>query len=154
MAPTTYTEVLARNIRAARSRHGLSQADVVGRMRALGFSAWHRPTLGNVERGDRGLRAEEVFGLAYALETSIGALLAPAAEDKMVEFPSGAAVAAALVAGSVRGVPDESVAWKNGRPVFAAASWPAGSDTSEIAELEKIAREFRAWKASQQGGGD
>ena len=146
-----YDEVLARNIRAARSRKGIGQERLAARMRALGFTAWLRQTVSKAEKNERRLTAAEVVGLAYCLETSIAALLAPALEDRMVEFPSGAAVAAALVAGSVRGIPDESVAWQNDVPVFAAVSWPAGLDMTKVSELEKVAEEFRAWKASQGG---
>lgn len=148
-----YDEVVVSNLRAARKRKDIGQERLAARMRALGFSAWLRQTVSKAEKGERRLTALEVFGLAYCLETSLFALLAPTAEDKMVEFPGGASVAAELVAGSVRGIPDESVAWKNDLPVFAAVSWPAGSDMSQASELQKLADEFRAWKASQ-GGGD
>lgn len=103
MAPTVYSDVLARNIRAARNRHRLGQATVVARMRALGYTSWHRPTIGNVERGERRVTAEEILGLAEALGTSVGALMAPVEDDKIVEFPSGAAVTVEHVRESVRG---------------------------------------------------
>ena len=41
----TYGEVLARNIRAARSRIGLGQAAVANRMRALGYQEWRPQTV-------------------------------------------------------------------------------------------------------------
>jgi 8-oxo-dGTP pyrophosphatase MutT (NUDIX family) len=146
-----YDDVLARNIRAYRGRMDIGQERLAARMRALGFSAWLRQTVSKAEKNERRLTATEVVALAYCLETSIFALLAPTAQDKMVAFPSGAAVAAALMAGSVRGVPDESVAWKNDLPVIAGVSWPVGSDMSKISELEKFADEFRAWKAAVGG---
>ena len=36
-------------------------------MRALGFTNWHRQTMGKVERGDRRLLAVEVMALARVL---------------------------------------------------------------------------------------
>jgi transcriptional regulator with XRE-family HTH domain len=85
---STYGEVIAANVRATRVRKQLHQADVVERMRALGYTDWHRQTLGKVERGERSLRAAEVLGLAYALGTNMGVLLAAERED-VIEFPTG-----------------------------------------------------------------
>ena len=45
MAPHTYGEILARNIRAARSRIGIGQENIAVRMRALGYEAWIRQTV-------------------------------------------------------------------------------------------------------------
>jgi len=98
MSPTTFSNVLGGNIRARRSRLGLSQADVVERMRDLGFTAWHKPTLGNVERGQRRAQAEEVLGLAISLETTVQYLMSPELFDEPVELPSGLS----LIAGQVR----------------------------------------------------
>lgn len=89
MSPTTYAEVLARNVRAARSRSGLQQEPLAERMRHLGFHAWLRQTIANVEKGRRALRAEEVLGLAICLETTVQRLMTPLWEDKWVDLPSG-----------------------------------------------------------------
>jgi transcriptional regulator with XRE-family HTH domain len=86
---TAYGEVLAANIRAARARKGLNQADASERMRALGFTAWHRQTASAVEKGDRRLLAEEILGLASVLGVPMAALMRPAPEDLPVTFPSG-----------------------------------------------------------------
>ena len=51
-------------------------------MRALGYTYWTRQTMSKVERGDRRVLAEEIPGLAYALMTSISALMAPRDEDE------------------------------------------------------------------------
>jgi 8-oxo-dGTP diphosphatase len=124
MAPTTYTDVLARNIRAARSRQGLSQADVVERMRNLGFTSWHRPTLGNVERGERAVRADEILGLAFCLETTVQRLMTPLGEDKWVELPSGEALRVGAVVSAVGGLTaglaganDGEIHWYRNKPV-------------------------------------
>src|SRR5579875_751710 len=87
-----YADVLAKNVRAARARRGLEQEPLAVRMRALGFSAWRRQTVASVEKNTRRLTAEEVFGLAFALETSVISLLEPAREDGPVSLPSGAEV--------------------------------------------------------------
>jgi len=121
MAPTTYADVLARNIRAARSRADLSQQTVGARMRALGYEAWLYQTVGNVEKGRRRVTAEEIFGLAYALETSIGALMAPVEDDEVVDFPSGAEIEVASARLSVQGRNDGAVQWNGEVPVFPAA---------------------------------
>ena len=120
MAPTTYSDVLARNIRAARSRQGLSQADVVERMRALGFSAWHKPTLGNVERGQRRVQAEEILGLAACLATTVQRLMTPLWEDKWVEFPNGMGLrvgAVVSLVSSTNGSNDGEICWHGNTPV-------------------------------------
>src|SRR5436190_22083311 len=82
MADARYADVIVRNIRAVRARKGLDQGNVVARMHALGFTNWHRQTLGKIERGERRLFTEEMLGLAYALETSIEALMAPATDER------------------------------------------------------------------------
>jgi hypothetical protein len=87
-------------------------------MRALGFTAWHRQTMGNVERGERRLLAEELHGLSRALGISLQALIAPSPEDKTVEFPSGESIAVASVQQSAAGIPDDAVSWDGNVPVL------------------------------------
>jgi transcriptional regulator with XRE-family HTH domain len=118
MAPTTYADVLARNIRAARSRADIGQENLAVRMRALGYEAWIRQTVGSTERGRRRPTAEEILGLAYALETSVASLLAPADEDKIVDLPSGEAVSVGSVFRSAFGFNDGEISWKDDVPVF------------------------------------
>jgi|SRR5271166_6071947 len=120
MGVTTYEDVLAANIRAARARARLEQAQVVDRMRSLGFATWHRQTLGKIERGDRRLLAGELVALAWALQTNLFALLKPAEEDQVVEFPSGGAIGVASIGRSIGGLGDEAVTWPEGddKPVF------------------------------------
>lgn len=81
MAPASYGDAILDNIRATRARKKLDQADVSERMRMLGFTSWHRQTLGKVERGERRLAASEVIGLALALRTNISVLLAGPLDD-------------------------------------------------------------------------
>jgi transcriptional regulator with XRE-family HTH domain len=106
-----YGEILARNIRAARSRVDINQENLAARMRALGYSAWLRQTVANVEKGRRRVAAEEIFGLAYALGTSMGALMSPGPDDMTVTFPGGAAISAASVRLSAASLNDGAVLW-------------------------------------------
>jgi hypothetical protein len=87
-------------------------------MRALGYTAWLYQTVGNVEKGKRRVTAEEVLGLGEALETSVGRLMSPDADDKPVNFPSGGVVSVVHVQLSVRGRNDGSVQWNGDEPVF------------------------------------
>jgi hypothetical protein len=87
-------------------------------MRALGYEAWLYQTVGNVEKGKRRVTAEEVLGLAEALETSVGRLLSPDEDDQSVGLLSGAVVSVAHVQLSVRGRNDGSVQWNGDEPVF------------------------------------
>jgi transcriptional regulator with XRE-family HTH domain len=116
MAPASFGEVLAGNIRAARSRANLDQAVVVARMKALGFTTWHRQTLGKVERNERRVTGEELFGLALSLEVSVPTLTTAADyRDGYIELPNGyriGAISIERLAG--RGVNDHAVQWPDG----------------------------------------
>jgi transcriptional regulator with XRE-family HTH domain len=118
MAPHTYGEILARNLRAARSRIDIGQESAAARMRALGYNAWLRQTVGSTERGRRRPTAEEIFALAIVLQTTITALMAPAAEDHEVDLPSGAAVNAGTVYRSATGYYEAAIGWDGDEPVF------------------------------------
>ncbi|HET9969829.1 MAG TPA: hypothetical protein VFQ68_16460 [Streptosporangiaceae bacterium] len=83
---TTYTALIARNVRAARAAADLSQADLAERMRALGFTEWRRQTVGNTERGKRRLTCEEALGLMISTETSLEAILQPPRELQWQEI--------------------------------------------------------------------
>jgi hypothetical protein len=127
--PRTYAEVLTLNVRAARVRIGLEQDPAARRMRALGFTAWRRQTVAGVERGERRLLAEEILGLAIALETSIGALLDPGPDDKRVQLPGGGVVPRGSVMRSVRHTNDGAVTWLNDdQPDFGSGTWPWPAD--------------------------
>lgn len=137
MAPTHYADVLARNIRAARTRVGLGQDSVAARMRALGYEAWLRQTVGSTERGRRRPTAEEIFGLSYALQTTISALMAADQQDKIVEFPGGEPIPVESVRGSAHGQIIDAVWWDGDKPVF-----PRGRDASDhhAASLDVVTR--------------
>jgi transcriptional regulator with XRE-family HTH domain len=122
MAPDTYDEILARNIRAARSRVDIGQENLAARMRALGFSAWIRQTVGSTERGRRRPTAAEIAGLAFALQTTISRLLAPVDEDQAVALqPDGPLVSVNSVRLSAIGrIPVGEVEWDGDKPVITA----------------------------------
>ena len=120
--PTTPTTILAGNIAAARVRRRLQQSDLADRMRALGWK-WVRQTVGEVENNNRRLTAEEIFGLAIALEVTIPQLMAPSDPDGIVEFPNGKFIHSSSferLAG--RGLNDHAVQWPDGgnSPMFLA----------------------------------
>lgn len=124
MASHTYGEILARNIRAARARIGIGQENVAVRMRALGYDAWVRQTVSKSERGDRRMLAEEVFALAYALQTTIAALMAPGADDQAVSLPSGATIDAGDVYRSAVGTNIMTIWWDDDKPVWTEVTPP------------------------------
>lgn len=122
-----YTDVLAKNVRAARARRGLDQEPLAARMRALGFPAWRRQTVANVEKNTRRLTAEEVVGLALALETSFMSLVEPVREDGPVGLPSGAEMPFLTAHGLFWGGTQFTVTWDDDVPRFPDADPPPGS---------------------------
>jgi hypothetical protein len=118
MAPLTYDEILARNIRSARARLGpLGQESLARRMRALGYSSWLRQTVSSTEKGKRRVSAEEIFGLALALQTTISGLMTALGDDEGVALPGGQ-LSVKSMEKLVTGMNDHSVTWKDDVPVF------------------------------------
>ena len=66
----TYAQALAAKIEQARAGLRLSQKALGNRMSALGFG-WRQQVVAAVESGERRLLAEEMLGLALALETTL-----------------------------------------------------------------------------------
>jgi transcriptional regulator with XRE-family HTH domain len=122
MTASAYGEILARNVKAARTGAGLDQNELAERMRSLGFSEWRFQTVGNVERGKRRLAAEELLGLALALETTIQHLVDPSegrpGREGFVELPSGETVSSDFVTSLVYGMNAGAVEWADGKPEF------------------------------------
>ena len=113
----TYGEEIAANVRAERVRAGLKQADCAHRMQALGFE-WHTQTVSNVERGGRRLTAEEILGLALALEVPMSRLMRPDGHSEFVRLPAGQEIRTMTVVRSVLfHLNDESVRWDGDKPV-------------------------------------
>lgn len=95
-------------------------------MRALGYSAWVRQTVARVEGGKRRLTAEEVFGLALALETRLMGLIEPDPNDGPVVLPSGAELPYLRVHGLFWGGSEVAVTWDGAVPSFPAEDPPPG----------------------------
>jgi transcriptional regulator with XRE-family HTH domain len=118
MAATPYDKVLAKNIKAARNRKGLDQKSVAKRMKALGFERWVRQTVGSTEKPARQVTGPELLGLAFALETTIPALMAPPRYDSdEVAFPGGS-IKFISVEAVATGFNDGAVKWDGDKPVF------------------------------------
>lgn len=108
---TTYGKILGRNIAAARGGLRLSQSGLAARMRELGFP-WQQQTVAAVEKATRRPAAEEILGLALAMQTTIAALMTASERDDYLELPNGkwmGAVSLERLAG--RGVNDRTVRW-------------------------------------------
>lgn len=86
-------------------------------MRALGFTAWARQTVTRVERVKRRLTAEEILGLALALETTPAALMRPTGDDGSLIRVDGLGLPAVSVILRVAGVNDGALTWDGDRPV-------------------------------------
>lgn len=79
--PGRMQSLIAANLRAERARAHLGQEDVAARMRELGYAYWVRQTVSKSEsRTPRRVTADEIFGLAIALGTSAGRLMAGSGE--------------------------------------------------------------------------
>jgi 8-oxo-dGTP diphosphatase len=116
----SYGELLARNVRSLRARIYLDQEPLAARMRSLGFTAWRRQTVARIEQGQRRLTADEIPGLALALETTMATLMAPTRDDPAIKFSAGV-LDAESVRESAAGYNTEPVRWEGNRPVFATA---------------------------------
>lgn len=107
-----YGQVIGRNVSAARGRLQMPQSALAERMRALGFP-WKQQTVAVVEKDKRRATAEEILGLALALETTVARLMGADEEESQVKLPGGQVLGAVTVerlAG--RGVNDRSILWE------------------------------------------
>jgi transcriptional regulator with XRE-family HTH domain len=95
-------------------------------MRWLGYTYWTRQTLSKVERGNRRVLADEIPGLALALETSIGRLTAPVDEDGAVSlYGDGPPIPALLLRLSAVGkIPVGAIRWDGDELVLPAQDYP------------------------------
>ena len=89
--PIEFRELLARNCRKAAAAAQLRQERIRRRMNNLGFTSWVSSTVSLVLRGKRRITAEELVGLALALGTTPGVLLAVDDDDdlQLVSLPGG-----------------------------------------------------------------
>jgi transcriptional regulator with XRE-family HTH domain len=110
-----FSVIVGRSVRTARTGRGLGQEQVAARMRTLGFSAWLRQTVGQVERGKRRLVVDEVLALSLALQTTIAELIMPAPDEMTVELPNGETVSVAVIRDSIRGTRAPDIRWVGDR---------------------------------------
>jgi transcriptional regulator with XRE-family HTH domain len=115
----SYAEALSAKIKQGRAGLRLSQKGLADRMDALGFG-WRQQAVADVENGDRRLLAEELLGLALALETTLQEFLSLSEGDweKPVTLPSEQTVSSDFVTSLVYGMNGGSVRWKGGKPEF------------------------------------
>jgi transcriptional regulator with XRE-family HTH domain len=73
----TYRAALGANIRAERSRRGMSQEALGARMRELGLDG-RLQAVGKIERGERRVTAEEILGLCMAIGVTLPTLMGAA----------------------------------------------------------------------------
>jgi transcriptional regulator with XRE-family HTH domain len=130
----SYRKIVGRNISAARGRLRLSQLALGERMRALGFSAWQQQTVAASETARRRVTAEEILGLALALDATIAALMTAANYDGYVELPDGKKLGAISVERQAgRGVNDHAVQWSDdGRLLVGALAPMPGLDPFDL----------------------
>jgi transcriptional regulator with XRE-family HTH domain len=154
-----FSVIVGRSVRSARVARDLSQEQVAARMRALGFTGWLRQTVGQVERGRRRLIVDEVLALSFAVETSIAELIMPAADEEVVDLPSGQGVSVAVIRHSIRGNRAAGVRWigdtlalpPTGEP-FASEPGPDMQISALAARLEAVERQLHEERARNGHG--
>lgn len=84
------SDVIGKNIAAARAFVSLSQLDLADRMTKLGH-AWYGSTVGRVEKGERAVSVEELIGLSLALHpiTPYQLLTPPVDEENPTDIDLG-----------------------------------------------------------------
>lgn len=79
-------QLVVRNVKIYMERARLTQTELAERLTAIGVgmersdgatTRWHRTSIGRLLAGDRRIDVDELFALAVALETTVGALLSP-----------------------------------------------------------------------------
>lgn len=110
--PQPVSKLLGFNLKVARIRAELSQAETAARMKELGFSEWRRQTVGNSENASRRVTAEELVGLALVLNVKPERLIWPESGEDMASLPSGFTFPALRLV-----MNDGSVTWEDGKPV-------------------------------------
>jgi hypothetical protein len=94
MEALDYDAFVGQKVGAARSRTGMSEADLADRMCHLGFLSWGAQTVQDAELGAYALAAVEVLGISLALEVAFADLLQPTlGEQWVVQLQDGPVVA-------------------------------------------------------------
>jgi transcriptional regulator with XRE-family HTH domain len=123
-----FAQVIADNVAAARARLRLRQADLAARMTVQGWR-WVSQTVSEMEQGRRAVRADELLGLALALNTTIGTLTAPPPDADSVALPVGQDIPAQRLA-----IADDSVEWDRNELRIS----PAAAARAEAAYLREL----------------
>ena len=144
-----YGGLVAANIRAARARLGITQAQLAARMRDLGHD-WYQQTAGATERGDRRATAEEIAALALCLDTLPDVLTLPPPNVAFVLFGEKRIPAQRL------SIVDDSVSWdgdgiKISRPSMAYRPYEL---RAAMHEAREELRRQAGGTASQENGPD
>jgi transcriptional regulator with XRE-family HTH domain len=127
--PRPFADVITGNIAAARARLRLRQVDLAARMTAQGWR-WVSQIVSEIEQGRRAVRADELLGLALALETTIAALTAAPPDAHAVALPSGQQIPAQRLA-----VLDDSVTWTKANKPRVSPATAAGAEAAYLREL-------------------
>jgi 8-oxo-dGTP diphosphatase len=118
-----YEAAVARNVAVWRAARRLNQRSLATRMTALGFE-WRQQTVGEIEQGKRLLKVGELFGLAWAFETTLSQLLAseepfaPPDASLGVLLPNGVALPINDVSPIVCNGNTHAVTWDGDTPVY------------------------------------
>jgi transcriptional regulator with XRE-family HTH domain len=109
---TTYGDLFAANLRAARARAGIAQTTVADRMNRLGFEGWDGSKVSRAERGKTPVEVADLLGLAICLGCTLRDLVGEAAPDAQISFADPALeVTGVHVRNSGYGWNDASVSW-------------------------------------------
>lgn len=130
---STYDEVVAANITAARARRKLSQRQLGERMEALGYG-WRQQIVAAAENGKRKITIGEIFGLAIALETRLTSLLEPIPEEGPITLPSEDSMLFITVHELLYGGSEYGVKWNGNVPSFPVEEPPQGWAYSYLPE--------------------
>lgn len=76
-------EDIARNLRRARERRGLSQSELARRITDIGLQGFHQTTIARLETSQRALRAAEAFAVCQVLGISLETLAASPSADQL-----------------------------------------------------------------------
>jgi hypothetical protein len=111
---TTYDQLIARNLRAARARADIDQRMLGARMQELGYTSWSGGKVSLAEQGKRYVYAAELLPLALSLECTFAQLAGAEVTDGEIETRKGYVVASVTVRNLSYGIPDLAVTWNGG----------------------------------------
>lgn len=74
---------IARNVRSARERRGISQSELARRVTEVGVTGFHQTTIARIESGTRALRASEAIAVCEVLKVTFEMLAASHGADQL-----------------------------------------------------------------------